>query len=78
MVGKKKKTLFDIGCGKFGELNRWLEVGFDVVIGVDKFKDNLENPIDGAYERLLIKHSNVKGKKYIGIAFDASKDTNET
>lgn len=67
------KTLFDIACGKFGELHRWIETkNLDLIVGIDKIKDNLENSQDGAYQRTLDK--NIKNKTIIAAAFDATKD----
>jgi SAM-dependent methyltransferase len=47
-----RRALLDVGCGKAGDLGRWLEHGFRVVVGVDSDEDNLLNPEDGAYARL--------------------------
>lgn len=49
---KGKTSLFDIACGKGGDLKRWMEAGLTTVFGMDKARDNIENPNDGIYARL--------------------------
>lgn len=48
-------TLLDLAVGKSGDLNKWIETNYDVVIGVDVSKDNINNPLDGACVRYLRK-----------------------
>lgn len=48
-------TLLDLAVGKSGDLNKWTETNYDVVIGVDVSKDNINNPLDGACVRYLRK-----------------------
>lgn len=47
----KPPRLLDIGSGKGGDINRYIEHNADV-IGVDNSMDNLHNPRDGAYKRM--------------------------
>ena len=54
-----KKTLLDIGVGKAGDLNHWLDSGCSMVVGIDKIKDNLDNSHDGACNRLLSRYSSI-------------------
>lgn len=64
----KGDVLFDIACGKAGDLNKWVEVGIKKVIGIDYSRDNIENPIDGAYSRTIKK--NIGSMKVIYIPLD--------
>ena len=45
-------SLFEIGCGKGGDLGRWSDIGFTPIVGVDLFIDNIVNAKDGIYARL--------------------------
>lgn len=51
------QTLFDIGCGKGGDMHKWNVNNFTTVVGVDNNEDNLLNPINGAYKRYAIEQS---------------------
>jgi hypothetical protein len=76
------KSLFDIACGKGGDIYKWVNSGYKIVIGSDISKDNLYNINDGLYKRYnqlvknnLIKKNN-KNKKNIDMCFfvaDASE-----
>lgn len=56
----KPPRLLDIGSGKGGDINRYIEHNADV-IGVDNSMDNLHNRRDGAYKRMsLIYKNNIK------------------
>lgn len=47
-------SIMDIGCGRGGDLSKWLAMPrVSVVLGIDLHADNINNPIDGAYARLL-------------------------
>lgn len=46
------ESLFDIACGKGGDLMKWKNAKFKTVIGVDYNEDNITNYADGAYKRL--------------------------
>jgi hypothetical protein len=48
--------LIDLAVGKCGDLNKFIEAGLSFVFGVDVSKDNIENTLDGAYERYLDSH----------------------
>lgn len=45
--------LLDVGCGKGGDLHKWRDHGFSTVLGLDVCQDNLTDPHNGAYSRLL-------------------------
>jgi len=72
----KHSSLFDVSCGKGGDLPKWIDNDFTKVLGVDISKDNIENPVDGIYARMLDN----KGKKYdpakhsyVFVCLDSSK-----
>lgn len=46
-------SLMDVGCGRAGDLRKWGDAGFQVVLGIDVSADGLENPYGGAYSRLI-------------------------
>lgn len=64
-------NVLDIGCGPGGDIFKWKENGFDVVVGVDLYEDNITNPYNGAYKR-LIKHGLIDSK-FLFMAMDGSK-----
>lgn len=47
------RSIFDIGVGRAGDLQKWIELGAERVVGIDKFASNLTDPEDGAYARVL-------------------------
>lgn len=49
----KGSSLFDIACGKAGDLKKWIDAGFTKVMGIDVVRDNIENRKNGAYARTL-------------------------
>ena len=58
-----KKRLLDLGVGKAGDLNHWIEAGCHMVVGVDSVKDNLDNTQDGACNRILSRYSQSNSKQ---------------
>jgi mRNA (guanine-N7-)-methyltransferase len=65
----KKMSLLDLACGRGGDLWKWVNGGFDRVLGLDLFEDNISNPEGGAYSRLLDKKL-PPGYKYIFVPYD--------
>jgi hypothetical protein len=57
----KGSTLFDVGCGKAGDLKKWIDAGFTKVLGLDVMRDNIENRKNGAYARTI------EAKKRFGL-----------
>ena len=57
-----KKTILDLGVGKAGDLNHWIEAGCEMVVGLDYIKDNLDNAQDGACNRILSRYGSSQGK----------------
>jgi SAM-dependent methyltransferase len=50
------RSLFDFGCGRGGDLGRWLSMGAERIVGIDKYASNLYNPdedVGGAHVRVL-------------------------
>lgn len=69
----QNRSLFDIGCGKGGDLNKWIRSGFTTVVGIDLFTDNITHPIDGVYARMENTHAYSPARhKYAFFPFDAS------
>jgi SAM-dependent methyltransferase len=48
-------SVVDFGCGRAGDLQKWLEMGVTRVLGLDLFASNIRDPKDGAHVRAL-KH----------------------
>ena len=68
------KSLFDVSCGKGGDLFKWHDAGFTKVLGVDYARDNIENPVDGIYARLLDNRKIDPHKvNYMFLTMDSSK-----
>lgn len=56
LIGRFKgvaKSLIDLGCGKGGDLGKWIDAGFTKVLGLDLYSDNINNPQNGVYRRLM-------------------------
>ncbi len=47
------KSVLDIGCGKGGDLYKWIFNRARLVVGIDVAGENITNPRDGAYKRYL-------------------------
>ena len=58
---KEGQNILDISCGRGGDLNHWLDTRFNLVIGIDLNRDNLEN-MNGACNRVLNQYDDVKEK----------------
>ena len=52
-VCEPDNTLIDFACGKAGDLPKWIDAKLKFVFGIDLFRDNLENRVDGACARYL-------------------------
>jgi mRNA (guanine-N7-)-methyltransferase len=73
---RKNSSLFDMSCGKGGDINKWVSANFSKVMGVDISRDNIENPNDGAFARTLGRNSNLN--YMFAIANSAKKFDHET
>jgi hypothetical protein len=49
----RKDALLELACGMAGDLPRWRDGAYRFILGVDLVKDNITNPRDGAYVRML-------------------------
>jgi hypothetical protein len=47
----KSYKLLELACGKGGDLHKWIEASFNLVVGVDYSIDNILNSEDGVYAR---------------------------
>lgn len=67
-----KTSLMDIGCGKGGDIGKWIGAGFRRVYGIDRFEDNITNIKNGAYDRLNKEYRNMtQDQTYFFMPFDA-------
>ena len=71
-------SLFEIACGKGGDLHKFAKSKFKLVVGSDINKDNLYNISDGIYKRYnqLVKKDIIKSnkQKMVFLILDASKE----
>jgi hypothetical protein len=71
-------SLFEIACGKGGDLHKFAKSKFKLVVGSDINKDNLYNISDGIYKRYnqLVKKDIIKPnkQKMVFLILDASKE----
>lgn len=58
-----KKAILDLGVGKAGDLNHWIDAECQMIVGIDYIKDNLDNSQDGACNRILSRYNQNKGGK---------------
>lgn len=68
----KGNSVVDLACGKGGDLPKFLGAGFTRLLGYDSNRDNIENPVDGAYKRLF-KMQRGRSLKYVMLTYDLSK-----
>lgn len=72
----KAKSVFDIACGKGSDFYKYGKAGMNTIVGFDKSEDNITNPDDGAYSRLL--DSNIEGKTIVCLPMDCSRVIDES
>lgn len=53
MKADRKEKLLELACGQGGDMSRWIDAGYNFVLGVDFVKNNIYNPRYGAYSRML-------------------------
>ncbi len=49
----KEIRLLEIACGKAQDIHKWKKNNIEYIIGIDKIRDNIENPYNGANARFL-------------------------
>lgn len=63
-----KKSLFDIGCGKNGDMDKYIDKshkkGYNLVVGADQSFDSIYGAADSAWARYLSKLTDPKYKIY--------------
>lgn len=70
----KGEFMLDLACGKGGDVGKYLKIGYKQVFGMDSNRDNIENPIDGVYARLLDNREfDAKSMRYVFITADLSQ-----
>ena len=76
----KRDSLLELACGMAGDLPRWRDGNFKFVLGVDLSRDNITNPRNGAYARMLnqrqalnnahhLKHDGLQRPHYMDAVF---------
>lgn len=66
-------SLFDVSCGRAGDMNKWVENNFTTVVGVDISAAGIFDK-KGAYARLgNIKEIKIPEYKYVFIPLDSGK-----
>jgi len=69
----KNMTLFDIGCGQGGDIPKWIESGFPLVVGIDNNEDNLLNTEHGIYKRYFENINSSPQGNYYGRRIDPER-----
>ena len=59
---KNQKKLLDMGVGRCGDLNHWLDTKLEYIVGIDINRDNLENSNNGGCNRILGNMSTNKSR----------------
>lgn len=68
---RKKVSVIDVGCGKGGDLMKFVQLGVDRVFGMDKSVTNIRDVQDGVYARL--QDVDKSGRlDYVFVGMDAS------
>lgn len=52
-IPQKKGSLLELCCGDGGDMNRWIDSGYNFILGIDFVKHNIYNPVSGGYSRML-------------------------
>lgn len=66
---KKKGSLLELCCGDGGDMNRWIDSGYNFILGIDFVKHNIYNPISGGYSRMLRRRKQFMRKVQDNIYF---------
>ena len=63
-VSKRGDTLIDYACGKGGDLPKWISAQLSFVFGIDLYRENLEDRLNGACARFLNYRKEFKNTPY--------------
>lgn len=67
-------SVLDIGCGKGGDIPKYIMLGVRRVLGIDLSVSNIRDPEDGAYARLeQLTDGSSPGPECVFLSMDASK-----
>ena len=76
-----KKSLFEIACGKAGDIHKWSKANYKLCIGTDISKDNIYNVKDGAWKRYIqgVKKGSIdtEKQKMLFLTLDGTKEWNK-
>jgi SAM-dependent methyltransferase len=64
-IGQDRMNILDIGCGKGGDISKWIDVGKNIVhvVGIDKSSQNILDISDGA----CVRYEQIKEKKTMRV-----------
>jgi len=68
------ESVMDLACGKGGDIQKYIDQGFKRIYGLDSNRDNIENPVDGIYARLMDRR--MKNGRYVFLTYDLSNEFN--
>ena len=68
----KGESVIDLACGKGGDIQKYIDQGFRRIYGLDSNRDNIENPVDGIYARLMDRR--MKNGRYVFLTYDLSNE----
>lgn len=76
---KGVQYLYDIACGRGGDLHKWINAGYETVVGSDINYDNLFNIDDGIYKRYTesIRKKEITKQKMLFLQLDATQKWNK-
>lgn len=76
LKGSSTRSLFDIGCGRGGDLHSWIKLGVTRVLGVDLYSAGIVDPDNGANVRIMEMKKKSRGQAFpriVLLPMDASK-----
>ena len=48
-----RRKLLELACGQAGDMSRWADAGYSVVVGIDMNRNNITDSMNGAYARAI-------------------------
>lgn len=76
LKGNLTRSLFDIGCGRAGDLHTWIKMGLARILGVDLYRAGIVDPDNGANVRIMEMRKRNIGKGFpriVLLPMDASR-----